>query len=197
MARFTQEEFKEFLARHPHLTVDGGLKGQKSTVEKAAQDTLSGQKRSVHGDMRSSSSKRKKYGNMRVTVVADGTAVFESVCIANGQPFPKGGLVFDSEKEHSRWRELTTLQAAGFISGLELQKDLVILPPTTTPSGEKIRAVGYKADFYYTRLDGTVVVEDVKGRNKKTGKVIETQVFTLKWKLLKCKYPEYLFRIEA
>lgn len=201
MARFTQEEFDEFLARNPQLSIQCGAPQKRTTaqvtIEKAAQRNIGSQTGLGANAGHPTAPKRKKYGNMRVAVLPDGAVVFESACIATGQAFPKGKLVFDSEKEYFRWKELEALQDAGFISGLELQKNLLILPSVTTPAGEKIRAVRYKADFYYARLDRTVVVEDVKARSKKTGKVILTQVFSLKWKLLKYRYPQYLFRIEA
>lgn len=108
-----------------------------------------------------------------------------------------GELTFASEKEFRRYMELKTLEESGKISGLELQRDFVIQPGFTTATGERIRAITYRADFVYLAANGITVVEDVKARSRKTGRVISTQTFALKWKLLKCLYPDFLFRIEA
>ena len=206
--RFTNEEFETFLANNPHLSVQGGIVRRVTPAQQAiaaAQQSFApapwpGEKPAAGTGAIKGQRKRKKYGNMRVAVLADGSAVFESVCTETGQPFPKSDeaeMVFASEKEYFRWEELKALQSAGVISELDTQKCLEIQPAAILPSGEKLKAVQYRADFFYKRLDGVYVVEDVKARSSRTGEVITTQVFTLKWKLLKVKYPDYLFRIEA
>ena len=43
--------------------------------------------------------------------------------------------------------------------------------------------------------DGETIVEDVKGQDKKTGKLQMTEAFRLKWKLLQAKYPQYKFEL--
>ena len=60
--------------------------------------------------------------------------------------------------------------------------------------GKKVRPIYYKADFTYTQ-DGREIVEDVKGIDRATGKIRSTEAFQLKWKLLRARYPEKVFRI--
>lgn len=59
-------------------------------------------------------------------------------------------------------------------------------------AGHSIRPITYSADFKYEQ-DGTVTIEDVKGFDRNTGKWLTTQVFNLKWKLLKARYPQFKF----
>lgn len=83
------------------------------------------------------------------------------------------GINFDSRKEARRYAELKHLEAAGEISGLELQKVYVLVPTQREPDvigkrggikkGKVIeKAVTYKADFVYTK-NGEQIVEDTKG----------------------------------
>lgn len=93
-----------------------------------------------------------KYGNRKIT---------------------RDGLTFDSIKEYRRWCELSLLEQAGEITGLERQVKYVIIPaqyaPDTVTARGKIkrgklleRECAYVADFRY-QMDGETVVEDVKG----------------------------------
>lgn len=100
---------------------------------------------------------------------------------------------YDSKKEYRRCLELRFLEKTGSITNLKRQHILVI-QPATQYQGERLAAITYCADFVYEE-NGTTVVEDVKGIDKRTGKPLTTQVFNLKWKLLKTKFPQYLFRI--
>ena len=68
------------------------------------------------------------------------------------------GLFFHSGKEASHYRYLRTLERAGEITDLEMQKTFELLPKQ---DGE--RAVKYIADFCYKNSEGVAVVEDVKG----------------------------------
>ena len=102
-------------------------------------------------------------------------------------------LTFDSEKEYRRWKDLCFMEKAGKISGLQRQVELLI-QDSCERYGEKILAIKYKADFCYVE-NGQFIVEDVKGYDKATGKYITTKDFNLKWKLLRYKYPDYVFRI--
>lgn len=83
------------------------------------------------------------------------------------------GINFDSRKEARRYAELKQLEAAGEISGLELQKVYVLIPTQREPDvigkrggikkGKVIeKAVTYKADFVYMK-NGEQIVEDTKG----------------------------------
>lgn len=85
-----------------------------------------------------------KYGNRKTTV---------------------DGIVFDSQAEARRWRELRLLERAGRISGLRRQVPYVFCVHTTGTEpdcGEDKRQMRYVADFVYFE-DGREVVEDVKG----------------------------------
>jgi hypothetical protein len=94
----------------------------------------------------------------------------------------RDGHLFDSKKEAQRYTELSLLEKAGIITQLELQKDFELIPKQ---KGE--RAVKYIADFYYYDNEkNRFVAEDVKG--------MKTQVYILKRKLFKYRYPDILFR---
>lgn len=93
-----------------------------------------------------------KYGNRKIT---------------------RDGMTFDSIKEYRRWCELSLLERAGEITGLERQVKYVLIPaqyaPDTVTARGKIkrgklleRECAYVADFRY-QMDGETVVEDVKG----------------------------------
>ena len=100
------------------------------------------------------------------------------------QPTERAGIRFDSKKEADRFSELQTLEQAGIIRGLKLQADYTLQEAYTTPQGERIRAIRYKADFdYYERQeDGSFahVVEDVKG--------FRTDKYRLKRKLMQERF---------
>jgi len=109
------------------------------------------------------------------------------------------GITFDSKKEARRYQKLKMMEDRGEISKLVLQPKFELIPKFVTPWGEKVRTTTYTADFMYSVTDEygiTIdVVEDVKG-----GKATQTQVFKLKWKMLKYVYrdkPSYQFLIVA
>ena len=76
------------------------------------------------------------------------------------------GIRFDSKREARRYLTLKSMQDAGEISGLELQKPYLLIPPQKDPDTGKTleRACKYKADFVYKTKDGQEIVEDVKGK---------------------------------
>lgn len=92
------------------------------------------------------------------------------------------GITFDSKKECNRFLELSILQKAGEISGLERQKKFEVVPKT-----KEERASYYVADFVYIK-NGRAVIEDVKSAITK-----RNPVYILKRKLVKYLYPEYEF----
>ena len=63
------------------------------------------------------------------------------------------------------------------IGDLKLQPEFTLQEAYTTPDGERVRAIRYRADFSYKRA-GDLVVEDVKS----TG--TETDKYKIKKKLL-------------
>jgi hypothetical protein len=92
------------------------------------------------------------------------------------------GITFDSKKESRRYAELKLLLKAGEISGLELQKKLLIIPKTATE-----RAAYYVADFFYMQ-GGRQIIEDTKSEITR-----KNPVYILKRKLVKQLYPSYVF----
>jgi len=129
-----------------------------------------------------------KYHNKKVYVYEDGF-VFHKKCKGHGTC-----MVFDSQKEFARYKQLQLLERAGVISELARQVPFVILEAFISEDGTKHKPIVYYADFLY-KEGGRVVVEDVKGIDKKTGKVICTETFKLKWKLLQAKYPDKVFKV--
>lgn len=123
-----------------------------------------------------------------------------------------GGIRFDSRKEARRFQLLMDAVQAGLIEDLRLQQDFTLQEAYTTPTGERIRAIRYRADFTYrvvcanyehiccvghTDLDwwrevvhqhgrGVLVVEDVKS------KATRTEEYRIKYKLMADK--GYLIR---
>ena len=83
------------------------------------------------------------------------------------------GMTFDSLKEYRRFCELSLLEKAGKIHGLQRQVKFVLIPAQYEPDtigkrggvkrGKLLeREISYVADFVYTE-NGKRVVEDSKG----------------------------------
>ena len=95
-------------------------------------------------------------------------------------PDLKETIKFDSNKERDYYLILKDRQKSGEIKLLGRQFSILIQPSFKTPSGEKIKAITYKADFYYYDYkDKSYHVVDVKG--------YKTDVYKLKKKLLAYK----------
>lgn len=83
----------------------------------------------------------------------------------------RGDLHFDSKKEAHRFDELAVELAAGTIKDLRLQVEFTLQAAYTAPTGERVRAIRYLADFAYYRDNGgnwEYVVEDVKSKPTRT-----------------------------
>lgn len=92
---------------------------------------------------------------------------------------PNGTIrTFDSQKEARRYDELVLLLKAGEISDLRLQQTFTLQEGYISASGDAVRALTYKADFYYTK-GGKSIVEDVKG--------VKTEAYKIKKKLMQEK----------
>jgi len=130
-----------------------------------------------------------KYKNERVYIYTDGFVSTEKTD-GHGDIAEK----FDSIKEYQRCMELRILERAGKISGLATQKSLVIQEGFRGKDGLWYRPITYRADFAYIEHD-VQIVEDVKAYDEKCRKYRTTEAFNLKWKLLKAKYPDYMFRL--
>lgn len=89
------------------------------------------------------------------------------------------GIVFDSQKEATRWSELRLLERAGEIQNLQRQVPFVLIPKQVRDGKTIERPVVYKADFVYTEK-GEEVVEDTKG--------VKTKEYILKRKLMLWQY---------
>ncbi len=103
------------------------------------------------------------------------------------------GHSFDSLAESRRYSELLLLEAAGQIEDLTVHPVYLLQASFTDATGRRHRAISYEGDFGYTEvldpqsIQGRAVVEDVKGHR--------TEVFKLKEKLFRFKYPTIDFRI--
>ena len=118
--------------------------------------------------------RRSKYGN-RKTVV--------------------DGIVFDSQKEAQRYRELQLLERAGKITALQRQVKYVLIPTQREFTNEVYKKgahqgrfkpgkvlekeCSYIADFAYIQ-DGAYIVEDTKG--------VRTEAYKIKRKLMLERY---------
>lgn len=91
------------------------------------------------------------------------------------------GKTFDSKKEAERYQTLKMLENANIISNLSRQVSFELIPKQKNE-----RAVKYIADFMYVETaTGKIIVEDVKG--------YRTDVYKIKRKLFKWRYPNYEF----
>ena len=170
------------LEKNPSLSISV----QAGAGESPCNASSSGEAVSFETDM---PVKKPKYRNNKVYVYDD-----ETISINAKDERKVVKAAFDSEKEYRRWNELRLLEQAGVVTELTRQAPFEI-QRACDRHGEHIRAVYYKADFTYRTPDGTLVVEDVKGQDSKTGEYICTKDFKLKWKLLKYKYSDIKFRI--
>lgn len=107
----------------------------------------------------------------------------------------KGTVIrFPSQKEACRYDELILMLRAGKIRNLKLQPEYTLQEAFTTPEGERVKALRYRADFSYEKWgtepvpeisQGTFrevwlpVIEDVKGAR--------TKVYLMKRKLMQEK----------
>lgn len=80
------------------------------------------------------------------------------------------GIVFDSQKEALRYRDLKLMERAGLIVDLQLQVPFVLYH-----KNQYGRDVKYVADFVYQEK-GQMIVEDVKG--------YKTDVYKLKKRMM-------------
>ena len=100
------------------------------------------------------------------------------------------GIRFDSRKEARRYEALLLRLKDGEIRNLKLQRDFTLQEAYTTPEGERVRAIRYRADFSYEELypdtqqpaGWRAVVEDVKSR------ATRTREYIIKRKLMLEKY---------
>ena len=185
--RMSVEEFKIWSkGKNLHVQVQGGYNSKSTTNSSIIQP---GEIKSSLFEYETEEKKKNKYRNQKVYVYSCGMILYQK-----DERFGKPVEVFDSVKEYNRWTELKSLAAKNVIFSLKRQVVLLIQEAFES-NGEKIRAIEYKADFMYQDTKGNIIIEDVKGFDKITQKHITTKDFQLKWKLLKYRYPNYIFRI--
>ena len=93
------------------------------------------------------------------------------------------GICFDSQKEADYYCELKLLLRGGIIDGFCMQARFVV-----TEGKAESRATEYVTDFVIFYPDKTYRIVDVKG--------METEVFKLKMKSFKEKYPKLKVELE-
>ena len=99
-----------------------------------------------------------------------------------------GGITFDSKAEARRHRALCLFQEQGMIRGLRVHPKYLLQEAFVDNEGQKVQAIHYEADFEYFDLEvERLVAEDCKG--------FVTDLFALKSKMFRKRYPEIEFRI--
>lgn len=178
MANLSPEAFEEIWRNNPSLQARNPNLFSKPSPKAPVQSSESKKQ-----------PKANKYRNVKVYVHEDGYVAFQAPDTNHG----KVKETYDSAKEYRRWLELQILQKAGSISDLHKQVKLVI-QEAFHYENEHIAEIYYRADFTYVK-DGKTIVEDVKGYSEEERRYLTTKDFNLKWKLLKCKYPNYHFQL--
>ena len=96
---------------------------------------------------------------------------------------------YDSKKEAKRAFELRILEKAGEIIDLQEQVTFELLDTFKDSLGNTERGIKYIADFvYYDNKRKNLVIEDVKSAITK-----KLSTYIIKRKLVKVRYPEYIF----
>jgi hypothetical protein len=93
------------------------------------------------------------------------------------------GIGFDSQFEADKYSELKLSLRMGMIAGFCRQPEFILLEGLGLTKPEI-----YKADFIVFNLDGTAEVIDTKG--------FETEVFKIKHKQFKAKFPRLELKVE-
>lgn len=108
-------------------------------------------------------------------------------------------ILFDSQAEAGRWRELKLLRRAGDIQQLTTHPEFIIQEKGKDAFGQPFRQRTYTADFQYWDVGKKRgVVEEVKGpRRTKTGNMVPHvgRDFYLRWDRARALYPDLEFVI--
>lgn len=99
---------------------------------------------------------------------------------------PKTGetITFDSEKERDYYLLLKDRERRGEIRDIQRQVSITIQPSFELPSGEKILAITYKADFVYYDILPISYEQHIFPRHIVDVKGYKTEIYKLKKKLL-------------
>lgn len=103
------------------------------------------------------------------------------------------GYIFDSKKEMIRYQELLLLQKLGILKNLIVHPKFVLLEGFVDIDGNRQRPINYIADFQYVESE-KIIVEDVKAKDMKTGKLKLTIEYKIKKKLFLNRYKMIHFR---
>lgn len=125
----------------------------------------------------------------------------------NNQPTERGQIKFDSKAEARRYDELMLMLKAGKIRDLRLQPQFTLQEAYTTPDGERVRAIIYRADFSYEAEECECLVGDYGKRTTKSlgwhlvvedvkSKPTKTKVYAMKKKMLRDKFGITITEIE-
>ena len=104
-------------------------------------------------------------------------------------PVTKEEIKFDSIKERDHYYLLKDREKRGEIYDIKMQVPITIQEGFTMPDGSKVRAITYRADFYYKERIGRKIVgdkiisDDIKVHFVDV-KGYRTEVYKLKKKLL-------------
>lgn len=96
-------------------------------------------------------------------------------------------ITFDSKHESQDYLRYKSMEKAGIIQNLQLQKKFVLQEGFVNNQGQKIREISYFADFYFIR-DGKQYVVDSKSTITKKDKT-----YRLKKKLFQFIYRDIIF----
>lgn len=92
-------------------------------------------------------------------------------------------ILFDSQREFKRYKELLLLLKGNLISALEIHPRFILQESVKLKNGTTQRPIAYEADFKYKdNKTGNTVIEDTKGKL--------TDVYKLKKKMFNKVYPE-------
>jgi hypothetical protein len=94
------------------------------------------------------------------------------------------GIYFDSQLEADKYSELKLSLKMGVISGFCRQPEFILIEGLGLTKPET-----YRADFIVFNLDGTCEIIDTKG--------IQTEVFRIKHKQFKQKFPRLELKVET
>lgn len=94
------------------------------------------------------------------------------------------GIYFDSQLEADKYLELKQLLNVGAIAGFCRQPEFILIEGIGPMKPET-----YRADFIVFNLDGTAEIIDTKG--------MQTEVFRIKHKQFKTKFPRLELKIEG
>lgn len=192
MFRMSEEEYELWCKQHGvpnRLRKQQGTNPQPQHAKNTQNTQSSAQNSAVGQDISETAPKKNKYGNHPVYVYKNGAIRYK-------KDKSLGDILeyYASQSEFKRHHELLLLQRAGKIRDVKRQVPILI-QEAFLYHGVREKPIYYVADFMYINSAGKTVVEDVKGYDTAKEKFMTTSEFRLKWKLLKHRYPDYVFQL--